>query len=248
MGLFIWDSEPSKIFVGDTPISKVFLWNTQVRPSWWWGWQPWANTLLYMPMNSVSQEIDQSGNNVPTSNSWVTFWTYQWVDCGYFNRSHIQITTPFVIPGNITILCWCYNTWYYYSSTDWKVFDARNNSSTVLMWYTNNNNMWYFSYNQTNLISGDKSQNEWVLAVVTVDSSWNATIYTKWANSDTSTTDSRTWASFTPTYMNVWNEWNNGADRYFLWGLSNLIVEDKVRTAQEVADYYNQTKWNYWIS
>lgn len=33
MGLFVWDSEPSKIFVGDTSISKVFLWDTQVRPS-----------------------------------------------------------------------------------------------------------------------------------------------------------------------------------------------------------------------
>ena len=33
MGLFVWDSQPSKIFVGDTSISKVFLWDTQVRPS-----------------------------------------------------------------------------------------------------------------------------------------------------------------------------------------------------------------------
>lgn len=33
MWLFLWDSEPSKIFVGDTPISKCFLWDTQVRPS-----------------------------------------------------------------------------------------------------------------------------------------------------------------------------------------------------------------------
>lgn len=33
MGLFLWDSEPSKIFVGDTQISKVFLWDTKVRPS-----------------------------------------------------------------------------------------------------------------------------------------------------------------------------------------------------------------------
>ena len=35
MWLFLWDSEPSKIFVGDTPISKIFLWDTQVRPTWW---------------------------------------------------------------------------------------------------------------------------------------------------------------------------------------------------------------------
>lgn len=33
MWLFLWDSEPSKIFVGDTSISKVFLWDTKVRPS-----------------------------------------------------------------------------------------------------------------------------------------------------------------------------------------------------------------------
>lgn len=33
MWLFVWDSQPSKIFVGDTPISKVFLWDAQVRPT-----------------------------------------------------------------------------------------------------------------------------------------------------------------------------------------------------------------------
>ena len=36
MGLFLWDSQPSKIFVGDTSISKVFLWDTQVRPKKTW--------------------------------------------------------------------------------------------------------------------------------------------------------------------------------------------------------------------
>lgn len=65
MGLFIGDSEPSKIFVGDTPISKVFVWDTQVWPSWWlpsiyqeveyiestWtqyidSWVPWTNNYI----------------------------------------------------------------------------------------------------------------------------------------------------------------------------------------------------------
>ena len=34
----------------------------------------------------------------------------------------------------------------------------------------------------------------------------------------------------------------------FPWKFSNLIIEDKERTAQEVADYYNQTKGDYGIS
>ena len=29
--------------------------------------------------------------------------------------------------------------------------------------------------------------------------------------------------------------------------MSELIIEDKARTAQEIADYYNQTKSNYWL-
>lgn len=33
MGIFLWDSAPSKIFVGDTEVSKVFVWDTQVRPN-----------------------------------------------------------------------------------------------------------------------------------------------------------------------------------------------------------------------
>ena len=31
------------------------------------------------------------------------------------------------------------------------------------------------------------------------------------------------------------------------WTYWEIIVEDKARTAQEVSDYYNQTKANYWL-
>jgi hypothetical protein len=29
--------------------------------------------------------------------------------------------------------------------------------------------------------------------------------------------------------------------------MSELILESKDRTAQEISDYYNQTKGNYWL-
>jgi hypothetical protein len=37
-------------------------------------------------------------------------------------------------------------------------------------------------------------------------------------------------------------------ERKLYWQLSNVIFEDKARTSQEVSDYYDQTKWDYWIS
>jgi hypothetical protein len=42
--------------------------------------------------------------------------------------------------------------------------------------------------------------------------------------------------------------WNYNTNDNLKWYLSQFILEDKTRTAQEIADYYNQTKWNYWIS
>ena len=34
-----------------------------------------------------------------------------------------------------------------------------------------------------------------------------------------------------------------------LWyWISKVIIEDRVWTAQEIADYFDQTKWDYWIS
>jgi len=48
--------------------------------------------------------------------------------------------------------------------------------------------------------------------------------------------------------FNIWNQIFNEIPRHWMWYLSEIIIEDKARTAQEIAGYYNQTKWDYWIS
>lgn len=226
-----------------------------IAHEWWeiqiWpvekGWQPWVNTLLYLPMNSTYTYTDQSWNNVQTTNYSVSFGTYQWVDCGYFNRNHIQIT-PFVIPANITVLCWV----YYLSTSDqadWKIFDARNNSTWIITAFERNPARCYIWADGVYAYGTPRPDNQWVLFCWTMDSWWNRNLLVKWNGVNISSSNSDTsWASFTPTYTNVWNEWNNWAPRYFMWYMSNLIVESKVRTAADVANYYNQTKANYWIS
>jgi hypothetical protein len=46
--------------------------------------------------------------------------------------------------------------------------------------------------------------------------------------------------------------WVNDGDswttpKYMTWYMSDLIVENKARTAEETANYYNSTKSNYWL-
>ena len=32
-------------------------------PSGWWGWQPWANTLFYLPLTSNANDTSWNGRN-----------------------------------------------------------------------------------------------------------------------------------------------------------------------------------------
>lgn len=209
-------------------------------------WKPWANTLLYLPLNSTDTYTDKSWKNRTTTNYNVQFWTYQWVDCWYFNNAHIQINTLYQHTYPLTVACWCYNTWY---TADGKIYDTCDNvSNRLTVYYTPTSSRWYTITNKWPEFSANwQYQNRWVLFVATYTSDTKIR-YLKWNSLDLSDSNSNSWAtSFTPTYTNVWNEWNNAANRYFLWYMSNLIVENKERTAQEIADYYNQTKANYWL-
>lgn len=211
-------------------------------------WQPWVNTLLYLPLNSVDTYTDKSWNNRGTTNTSVGFWTYQWVDCWYFNgtSAHIQVT-PFAFSSELSLLVWIYPAWYL-SWYDGKIFDARRNSNaftsrygayTGTVWIS-----WYINWTETFLMD---VSNKRALFVMT-SKNGSQTYQLLWDNIDITKTSSLSVSSFTPSQINLWNEYNNGAGRYYQWWISEVILEDKVRTAQEVADYYNQTKSLYGIS
>lgn len=106
MGLFLWDSEPSKIFVGDTPISKVFLWDTQVRPT--------ASTeIIIYKMNA-----DSNGNlYVPVgwyNHSWWPYCEYDWnVSVDWWPASNYRGTWS--AQGSITLSG--YTSWVNYTIT-----------------------------------------------------------------------------------------------------------------------------------
>lgn len=223
-------------------LTGMYIGNQKIRPN---GWKPWANTLLYLPLNSTDTYTDQSWNSVVTTNNGTTFWTNYWVDCGYFNSSNIQVTT-FTVPSAWTILCWCYNTWTVW--WDGHIIDIGSSTRRLLTsydeWWP-----WYWALSDWDLIRTTwfTYQNQWILYAFTFENGAQNLII-KWNSIDDSLPTTYSFSSFTPTAMNVWNEWNNWATRYFLGWMSNLIFEDKAWTATEINNYYDQTKWNYWIS
>ena len=251
MWLFLWDSEPSKIFVGDTQISKVFLWDTQVRPS---GWKPWANTIWYRPLTSETTINNQVTGGTNLTNLGVTFWTANGVDCATFSGN--PDTNHTVMQRLYWTITWL-PTWA--------------NPRTFCYWVYNSNNaetnnyetyifQWQWSTNKMVLIASSKeSRNYWISQWWALGTFWTVLreqrchhcIVYDWSKFTWYVNGVSTW-DWTYT-INTWNTyfslWSGRPDdtawASFNWNFSRLIIEDKARTAQEVADYYNQTKANY---
>ena len=243
MGLFLWDSEPSKIFVGDTPISKVFLWDTQVRPS---GWKPWANTIAYYKFDWNLN--DSSGNSHTLSNTGSISYSTNPYAVNLSTSNYLYFNNTDTFNHDRT-----YNTWAYIT--------ARNQSkdASVLMcqWTGSQNRMifccidyqwklffWFYGNDHTWTITS--SLNQWVnvcytynYATKTYKAYINSVKDIEWINSTQYTIASWNlymWAlANTPSVLNYRVQWK----------LSEYILEDKARTAQEVADYYNSTKSDY---
>lgn len=219
-----------------------------IKYTWWGGgWQPSADTILYLPLNSTYQATDQSWKQRTTTNYNVTFGTYQWVDCWEFTTNTRISVTPFSIDfSKYTMAVWCYCT---AAQWDGKILDMRNNINWIFVYWSGN---WYAytwivnsGWQDTNFNPWWQYQNQRVLVYSTLDN-WNMNFYLKGNGLDLSANMSvQLNSTVTPNYITVWQEFNNGAARHYVWWLSELILESKVRTAQEREDYFNQTKDKY---
>lgn len=225
----------------------------------WWGWQPWVNTIAYYPLTSQTTVYDQSGNNntlteYHTAAPWtVSFWTYGWVDCCYINIWELSTNiTSYTWPR--TVLGWYQQIW------------QPNNDSSWIFGYGSNNTMWNWRWllvNWKTQPATDKlcalaeatiiwntslSLNTWYFLALTLDWTrgvWAAKIYVN--GQLDAQNETQLWSGAETTSV-IWISWDGTTDRSMRGYVSNVIFEDKVRTAEEIADYYNQTKALYGIS
>lgn len=212
----------------------------KIRPT---GWQPWANTVAYYPFNTDFNDYSWNWFDL-TNNWWVAIESVGWVTCANFKDQSpywlSRSTWNIITAWPYTYLCRINRTW-------WWPYNPR------IFWW---NNEWWMLY----IVSWGKYSVEypnywwWI-----PDSSWRHLICFTWNMSTWEFSSYKDWsfiASWTSsvrwarTWLVIWTtEWNYSlSDDRFIWQMSNVIFENKQRTAQEISDYYDQTKWDYWIS
>jgi hypothetical protein len=205
------------------------------------GWQPWANTLCYLPIDAndtTSTVYDHSWNWKDFS---CTNCSFQTLSSGKrvlsISSGYIQRPAVFVSPI-YTINIWAYGfgtlfSQIYISSSRWHWVEIYSNTLT--------------------LFDNKKVYNEWWTRITnarynmccTINNSWNQKVYINGVEVASSSNN--------PSVLNIWStttylwysKWSQAATSWIIWA---VILESGNRTAQEVLDYYNLTKRDYWIS
>lgn len=219
------------------------------------GWKPWANTRVYLPLES--DVVDKSWKSWRTfTTSWISYTTVWGVLSAHWTWSnYIRMDTPYplvnetwVDTNNLTVSLWFYVT-STYSSTRRSLFEftrysnqnitlALKENTYIIQW---NDGSWYGSdttYNANvwnNVILTASGTNKKIYINGILKWSWNTGVWAwgYWKNSWWQTQAIITWRDLT-------QEW-------LIWNMREFIIEDKEWTAQDVSNYYNQTKANFWL-
>lgn len=208
---------------------------------------PWANTLAYYEFNWNLNDSSGNNRNLSLASGSVTYWTESWwAKYGYFNTS--TYTNNYTsMPYNSS--AYTINIWYK------RVGGNSGEQCTVADFHT-----WWNYFPRLNIRSSDvlyivsrnyvstSNTNTWSNYCISI-SSWIATCYRNWTQVASYSVYSFSWNLTYFRLNTVWYAGSYSLSHYAADGrMSALIIENKTRTAQEISDYYNQTKSLYWIS
>lgn len=210
-----------------------------------YGWKPWVNTVAYYPLTDNFN--DESWNWYNLTNSWWSITTYGWVKCAYYSGSTSVYSQNTSVPvwATRTINCRCYLPAS--ESVDIPVVWT---GSWVSYWYRVLA-LWYWSNGVPSLSDYDVLWVSWWgskiwqwVNLVWIINWWDMSLYANWV---LVASQSRGSAQQNSTVIKIAWRYGWGWSQYFKWYVNEVIVESKARTAQEISDYYNQTKSNYWL-
>lgn len=211
-------------------------------------WKPWANTLLYYPLTE---------NLADASGHWNT-WTMTWT-CSFNSSTGIHVTWK--SSNYVTWMSIWVNARNTFTLNVWCKYDSV--ASWVQTLWGNSSNTQNYQAMKEELVSWD--------GLYIWCSVWSTNVWGKVGETSVATTFHNicviaNWTTYkfyfngvlkkqTTNSGSVNNYWtmNLWYDNYYTSGraangyIKDYIVESVARTEQEVLDYYNWTKWDYWL-
>lgn len=224
-------------------------------PEWW---KPWANTIAYWTLDNTLNDSSWNNRNLTMS------WSLSFVnDTGLSRKvlycTWIQASNNYVYAASISwVSTITINIW---NKSLISFSNYRNLFTTSLdnnLWIrTEESNSWYMqlmtwngnNYQTFRVTLSNADHQKWHLLSVTFDNSnWELKWYINWTINVTGTSSYYNLSNWLKKFsLWVWYWTSEGVNRYFNGYIWEVVLEDKVRTADEISDYFNLTKWDYWL-
>ena len=215
----------------------------QVRPDTWW--KPWSNTIAYLKLEQNTNDSSWKWNNGTGTN--ITYTTLStWKKVATLNwSSRVDFSSSLFSSWSFTTSMWIY--WNGLTSSSGALYVIMGNAANDSQWLIEDYHNYSGWYLRTSMNRGagvhtryGYSDRTWFLYTVT----YNGSSVSTYKNGSLLGTASASFGWVRNFYL-WYRVYNN--DRYWIWYFSDFICENKARTAQEVTDYYNLTKANYWL-
>lgn len=214
----------------------MYIWQQKIRPTWW---QPTANTIGWWKLNGDTKDYSWNGYD---GNSWSSYTTLSsWIKVASFDGSG-YITTGYTATPTapFTFIAWI-RRWAIdsevYFGGKWQGSYGRG----LHEWFYGNNQLVWAFYGDNNPNYYVTDTTDFHLFVWTYD--WT-TKQTYWDNTLVYTDTFTGYNWFPNAYTIGWRSFGSGN---YIWEVSSVIIEDKVWSAQDVADFWNLTKADYWL-
>lgn len=215
-------------------------------------WLPWENTLLYWPLTENANDYSWNSNNgtVYSSVSFSSNWAYfSWSN---YTTNFIEFPSSFYPWTSFTVSLRI-KRWE--NNKEIRIFSDWWSNYRRVLWALAND--WYM-----NLLfgNGNTSQSDWTSIQTYSANTWyNYVLVKNWASATLYRNWELVWThtfSYNPNpgWLAVWEYWiwnirtTSSSSYTWTWYIKDYIIENKLWTAQEVQDYYNNTKSLYWIS
>lgn len=221
-------------------LKKIYVGTNQVRPNWW---QPWANTVAYYPLEANTNDATWNYNLTPTDITYTTL--SSWLKVATFNWSSSKAET-----SSFTTATWDY-------TTSMRVYGDNIQSTLAVMWGNATSDsagrLWDVYYTQKQIraliqpngyiaTGNNYYQNNTWYNLVVISSWWDVSVY---INNNLIETQHLNCSNYSNMYLG-YRQYSN--DRFWKGYISRVIIENVAWISQEVSDYYDLTKWDYWIS
>lgn len=216
-----------------------------IRVDEWW--QPWANTVAYYKLETDGNDYSWNWNNWQSWN--VTYGTWSGKQCAHFNGNwNCGISLPALWSfSNLTMSVWVKTSRSQASTatvailaptSDNKNIGIQMNSGTITLSRWDGSN----AYDTTDWSWTNNVRHN---IIATYNSSW-AKLYVDWVYIWQNTAST---SVVSEAYTSRIGSNDNQQDSFAYYGYaSELIIENVVWSATDVANYYNDNKANYWIS